>query len=107
MAQATFSVRMDSTLKKNLDQLCAEFGMTTSTAINIFAKAVVREKRIPFEIKAPSQPEDSQNALNAFFALREKAAHDFPQDFSLEEINQEINNSRREKNKHINEAVAV
>ena len=107
MAQATFSVRMDSTLKKNLDQLCAEFGMTTSTAINIFAKAVVREKRIPFEIKAPSQPEDSQNALNAFFALREKAAHDFPQELSLEEINQEIDNSRSENNQHNNEAVAI
>ena len=107
MAQATFSVRMDSNLKKSLDQLCAEFGMTTSTAINIFAKAVVREKRIPFEIKAPSQQEDSQNALTAFYALREKAAQDFPLELSLEEINQEVNNSRREKNEHISEAVAV
>lgn len=107
MAQATFSVRMDSNLKKSLDQLCAEFGMTTSTAINIFAKAVVREKRIPFEIKAPSQQEDSQNALTAFYALREKAAQDFPLELSLEEINQEVNNSRREKTEHINEAVAV
>lgn len=42
--------------------------------------------------------EDSQIALNAFCALREKAAQDFPQELSLEEINQEINNSRGIKN---------
>ena len=50
MAQATFSVRMDETLKKQFDSLCAEFGMNATTAFNIFARTVVRERRIPFEI---------------------------------------------------------
>lgn len=50
MAQATFSVRMDEVLKKQFDELCREFGMNASTAINIFARAVVRERGIPFEI---------------------------------------------------------
>ncbi len=53
MAQATFSVRMDETLKKQFDSLCSDFGMTVSTAINVFARAVVRERRIPFEIVSP------------------------------------------------------
>lgn len=44
MAQATFSVRMDETLKKQFDYLCQDFGMTATTAINIFARAVVRER---------------------------------------------------------------
>ena len=52
MAQATFSVRMDDRLKKEFDLLCSDFGMSMSTAITVFAKAVVREKRIPFEITA-------------------------------------------------------
>ena len=52
MAQATFSIRMDESLKRQFDALCADFGMTASTAFNIFAKAVVRERRIPFEIVA-------------------------------------------------------
>ena len=50
MAQATFSVRMDETLKKQFDSLCADFGMNATTAFNIFARTVVRERRIPFEI---------------------------------------------------------
>ena len=52
MAQATFSVRMDETLKRQFDALCADFGMNATTAINVFARAVVRERRIPFAIAA-------------------------------------------------------
>lgn len=56
MSQATFSVRMDETLKKQFDTLCQYFGMTATTAINVFARAVVRERRIPFEISATQPP---------------------------------------------------
>lgn len=34
MAQATFSIRMDEKLKKQFDDLCADFGMTATTAFN-------------------------------------------------------------------------
>lgn len=43
MALATFSVRMDENLKKQFDMLCSEFGMNATTAVNVFARAVVRE----------------------------------------------------------------
>ena len=52
MAQATFSVRMEDGLKKEFDNLCSDFGMSMSAAITVFAKAVVRERKIPFEISA-------------------------------------------------------
>ena len=52
MAQTTFSVRMDENLKRQFDALCADFGMNATTAFNIFARAVVRERRIPFSIQA-------------------------------------------------------
>ena len=54
MAQATFSIRMDEKLKKEFDALCTEFGMNATTAFNVFARAVVRERRIPFEIVSPA-----------------------------------------------------
>jgi len=57
MAQAAFSVRMDEHLKKQFENLCADFGMNVTTAFTIFAKAVVRERRIPFEIsQTPERP---------------------------------------------------
>lgn len=52
MAQTTLSVRMDSDVKRQLDALCADVGMTTSTAINMFAKAFIRERRLPFDVVA-------------------------------------------------------
>lgn len=56
MSQATLNVRMDSHLKKQFEDLCVDFGMTPSTAVNVFVKTLVRERRIPFEIAAPRDP---------------------------------------------------
>jgi len=44
---------MDENLKRNFDALCADFGMNVTTAFTIFAKAVVREREIPFKISSP------------------------------------------------------
>ncbi len=52
MTTTNVSIRMDSDLKKQSEQLFADMGMNMTTAFTIFAKAVVREGRIPFEIKA-------------------------------------------------------
>ena len=50
MAQTSISVRMDEDLKKQFDEFCSDVGMNMTTAFCIFAKTVVRERRIPFEI---------------------------------------------------------
>lgn len=97
MPTTTFSVRMDEKLKMNLDDLCAQFGMNTSTAINLFARAVVRERRIPFEISAI--PPDTESGLRAFQKLRRQAKENGLQEMSLDEINAEINNFRKGKGK--------
>lgn len=94
MAQATFSVRMDETLKKQFDTLCSDFGMTASTAINVFARAVVRERKIPFEIVSPEPEITREKAMQAFLSLRVQAEKNFPQGMSLEEINEEIYKTR-------------
>ena len=54
MSQATFSVRMDETLKRQFDSLCADFGMNASTAINVFARAVVSVK-FPLKLQHRNQ----------------------------------------------------
>ncbi len=97
MAQATFSIRMDEDLKKQFDNLCTDFGMTASTAFNIFARAVVRERKIPFEIVASEPDISREQALQAFLALRAQSAQNFPAGMSLDEINQEIQKARKNK----------
>lgn len=50
MAQATISARVDSTDKIAFDSFCNDVGISSSAAINMFVKAVLREHRIPFSI---------------------------------------------------------
>lgn len=97
MAQATFSVRMDENLKKQFDILCADFGMNATTAFNIFAKAVVREKRIPFEIVSNRGGVTLNDGMQAFLSLRQQAKSNGIQDFTLDEINEEIRKARFEE----------
>lgn len=42
--------RMESDIKTKMAEICAEIGMSQSTAFNIFAKAFVRAKGMPFPI---------------------------------------------------------
>lgn len=100
MAQATFSIRMDETLKQQFDVLCADFGMNATTAFNIFARAVVRERKIPFEIASPKPEATLESGLQAFLALREEARQAGVQDLSLDEINAEIRQARQSMEDH-------
>ncbi len=52
MAQANLSVRIDENDKKSFETFCTETGMNVSVAINMFIKTVLREHKLPFEIKA-------------------------------------------------------
>lgn len=99
MAQATFSVCMDEVLKKQFDGLYQEFGMNASTAINVFARAVVRQRRIPFEISSPESEITREGALQAFTALRAQAKNNGVADMSLDDINKEIGLARMEAEK--------
>ena len=52
MAQAMVNFRMDADLKKSMERVCSDMGLSMTTAFTIFAKKVSREKRIPFEVSA-------------------------------------------------------
>ena len=51
MSQATISARIDSSDKIAFDNFCKDVGISSSSAINMFIKAVLREHRIPFSIE--------------------------------------------------------
>ncbi len=99
MAQVAFSVRMDAELKKEFDALCKDFGINTSTAFNIFARAVVKTRKIPFEISASNEydKEVLRKGKEAFYSMRSKVQEEDAAEPSLEEINALISASRKEK----------
>lgn len=58
------TVRVDENVKKQNEQILNELGMNISTAVNIFMRAVARQRRIPFEITlAESDPFFSESNL--------------------------------------------
>ncbi len=97
MGQATLSMRVDDTLKKKFDMICDDFGLTSTAAITVFMKTVVRERRIPFEIKASGRDQINKEAWEAFLEMRTQAAAAGVQDLPLDEINTEIQNARNER----------
>ena len=52
MAQAMINFRIYEKIKKEMEKICREMGMSMTTAFTIFATKVTKERRIPFEITA-------------------------------------------------------
>lgn len=70
MAKTTLvNIRMDEKLKKDMEKVCEELGMSMTTAFTIFAKKMTREHRIPFEVSCDPFYSESNMA-----ALRESIA---------------------------------
>ena len=53
-ARTTFSVRIEAGVKDQFDDFCEEVGINASIAFNMFIRAVLREKRLPFDVTTES-----------------------------------------------------
>lgn len=92
--QALVQVRVDKSLKEEVTDIYESLGMDLPTAIRMFLTRSKMVRGIPFETKLPQGMITKTEALNAFEELRRQAA-DVPE-MSLEEINAEIADARRE-----------
>lgn len=94
MNKLTYSFQMDEDIKMKFDNLCENFGMDAATAFNIFANAVVREQRIPFEIGMHKKELTLEDGRKAFYELRRQAKENGLQSWTLDDINEEIRKTR-------------
>ena len=97
MSQTAYTIRLDSDLKNRFDTLCEGFGMSASTAFNIFVRAVVRRRKIPFEIEMSEADVAREEGRRAFMEIRKMAEQGAFPDLTLDEINEEIQLAREEK----------
>lgn len=73
MADTTnFSVRMDSEVKQQCEELFNDLGMTLTTAINIFLRQAIRVGGLPFEVR---QERPNRETIAAMLEA-ERIAHD-------------------------------
>ncbi|HOJ11509.1 MAG TPA: type II toxin-antitoxin system RelB/DinJ family antitoxin [Clostridiales bacterium] len=69
MAQTMVNFRMDEDLKKSMEKICSDMGLSMTAAFTIFAKKVSRERRIPFEVSAdPFYSENNMKHLEQVIA---------------------------------------
>lgn len=76
MATTNLTVRIDESIKAQFDALCNELGLSASTAVNIFARAMVREQGFPFPITMRDEP--NAETIAAMLEAREIAAGRIP-----------------------------
>ena len=96
MAQTVnVNFKMDADVKKSMEAVCKDIGLSMTAAFTIFARKVAREKRIPFELRTETEDEIRAKGLAAFHKLRAIAQENGVAGMSLEEINEEIRLARR------------
>jgi len=104
MADTTnLSIRIDRALKEEADQVFNALGMNLTTAITIFVRQAVRQKKIPFEIALYPENEGKENILRDAMAATERIWQNSVQNgtdkLTMEEIDAEIAEARAARTK--------
>ena len=63
MPMTNITMRIDSKLKADLQELVSNLGMDMTTFVTLAAKQAVREQRIPFEISMKTPNEETLAAI--------------------------------------------
>ncbi len=86
MATTSITIRMDEKLKKQVEILFEDMGLNMTTAITMFAKAVVHQNKIPFEVTAdPFYSESNMRILEQRIANIE-SGRSIPKEHDLIEV---------------------
>ena len=97
MATTLLQVRVDEGLKDDASEIFDNLGIDISTAVRMFLKRTVMENGIPFRMTLPKTPYISDRGYRAMMEIGEASERYGVSDMSLEEINAEIDASRRER----------
>ena len=68
MAASVLSVRVDSSIKDSFAELCEELGMTSSVAVNMFMRQMLRERSLPF-VPSLGKSSASESAATGIWIL--------------------------------------
>ena len=71
MATVDYSIKIDSDLKQQAEELFASLGLTISSATNVFLRQAIREQGIPFPIRIEIPNNETLEALNEVKLMKE------------------------------------
>ena len=94
------SIRIDRNLKDEADQIFNALGMNLTTAITVFVRQSVRQKKIPFEITLSANESrgiSMQDAMAASERIWQNSIQNGTDKMTAKEIDAEITAARAER----------
>jgi DNA-damage-inducible protein J len=84
---AQISIRMDGALREQTDLILSGLGLNISSAVNIFARQIVRSRGIPFPLTlAEQQTVSRQEAVGRVFSIADANPVKMPVGYKLSEF---------------------
>lgn len=73
MASATMNIRLDTTLKKQVEEVSSSIGLTPTAVFNVFARQFVAHRGFPFAVVAPipTEREFAERMDSLYLAMRD------------------------------------
>jgi len=105
MAETTnLSIRIDRDLKDEADKVFNALGMNLTTAITVFVRQAVRQKKIPFEITLYPDNDNKSSIMREALAASERiweySVRNGTDKMTMDDIDAEIAASRAARKKH-------
>ena len=103
MSAINVTVRVDEEVKRDFDVFCENVGMNITTAFNLFIRAVLRTRELPFPITdttSLSQTKERryrESLGEAFKAAQEQSIINGTDKITMDEINSIIAETRQKK----------
>lgn len=98
MAGVNVTVRIDKDSKREFDAFCENVGINITTAFNMFIKATLRTRELPFAVTDVDSQAKARNELyEAFRVAQIQSVINGTDKMTMEEIDAEIAAYRREK----------
>ena len=80
MATSTLTLRMDDTLKHQVDSISHDLGLTTTAVFNVMAKRFVAERGFPLEVRLDDEAKPTETTRKAMVAAEARELGLIPDD---------------------------
>lgn len=102
MGSVNVTVRVDEETKRQFDTFCENVGINITTAFNMFIKATLRTRELPFTVTDIELQKQTREAIlargkEAFSEAQAQARINGTSDMTMDDIDAEISQYRREK----------
>lgn len=90
MAKVSTNLSIEPNLKMQAQELFSQLGLDLSTAVTVFFKQAVRERKIPFEISLDVPNNDTIEALDEYKDMKKKGKNGYKRYSSFKEVLHEV-----------------